>query len=132
MPQRLLIKVPLNRDPCDVAGILDHLQVDGVRTAHLTIVDGESTEDLTFAREQGSRPNGTNTVRQDAVTIIVPNRLTQDVGNIDRLSPIYGRAAGGAFRANRHSPCVFGKSRKTGCGCAIDMLSISIGKPNGA
>src|SRR5579863_7528522 len=126
------MKVPLHRDPCNLASILDHLQVDGVGTAHLTIMDGESAEDLTLTREQGSRPNGTNTVRQEPVTIIVPNRLPQDVCNVDRLPPIYGSAAGGAFRANRHPPGVFGKSRKTRCGCAIDLHPIGVGKPDGA
>ena len=65
MPQRLFIHVPLNGDAGNVAGILDQLQVDGVRIAHFAIKDGERAEDLTFAREQGPRPNGTNTIRPD-------------------------------------------------------------------
>ncbi len=83
-------------------------------------------------RMERAQPERSESVRQDPVAIIVPDRLSQDVSNINRLPPINGRAAGGAFLANRHSSRVFDKSRKTGCGCAIDLLSIRIGKPNGA
>src|SRR5580704_3813447 len=72
MPQRPFMMVPLNCDPCNVAGVLDQLQVDGVWIAHLTIKDGESAEDLTFTRKQGARPNGANTIGLEEVTIVVP------------------------------------------------------------
>ena len=64
MPQLLFVHVPLNCDPGDVAGILDQLQVVGAGTARFTIKDGKSAEDFPFAREQGTRPNGTNSIRQ--------------------------------------------------------------------
>jgi hypothetical protein len=50
--------VLLNCDTRNVAGILDQLQVDGVRIADFTIKEGEIAQDLTFAREEGARPDG--------------------------------------------------------------------------
>ena len=56
------------------------------------------------------------------VSRLFPRRL-------DRLSPINGGAAGSAIRADTHAPDVSSKSRKAGRGCAVEMLSIGIGKP---
>src|ERR1700735_4607516 len=103
------MKMPLNCDPCNVAGTLDQLQVDGVRIAHLTIKDGESPEDLTFTREQRSRPNGANTIRLKKVTIFLPKGGVKDVSNINRLSPIDGCAARGASWPDRRAPDVGSK-----------------------
>src|SRR5580704_11899685 len=124
MPQRLLMKVPLNGDPRNLAGAIDQLQVEGVGSAHLTIKDGESAEDLAFAREQGTRPNGANTIGLKKVTIVVPKRVVEDVGDKHRLPPIDGRAAGCPFRANIRGPDVRGKSGETGRGRAMETLSV--------
>jgi len=56
LPQRLFIEVSFSRGPCNVAGILDQLKIDGVRMAHCTTKDGQRAEDLAFSREQRSRP----------------------------------------------------------------------------
>src|SRR4051794_35597156 len=109
MAQRFFMKVALNCNACNVAGILDQLQVGRVGMTDLTIVDGESAEDFTFTRKQGARPNGANTIRQKEVTIVVPNGLPEDVSNVDRLPPINSGAAGTAFRANRHGPYICSK-----------------------
>src|SRR5580704_6925696 len=132
MPQRPFMMVPLNCDPCNVAGVLDQLQVDGVWIAHLTIKDGESAEYPTFARKQGARPNGANTIGLEEVTIVVPKRVVEDVGNEHRLPPIDSRAAGCAVGANRRAPDAGSKSRKTRCGYAMEMLTVGIGEPDGA
>src|SRR5579863_12661 len=119
MLQRFLMDVPLNCDAGNVAGILDQLEVEGVRFTHLTRKDGERAEDLAFPREQGVRPNCTNAIRQYQVTIVVPNGLPADVGNIDRFPPINRRAAGRTFRAYSRRPYFCSKSGKTGSGCAM-------------
>ena len=72
MSQSFLVNVPLDCDTCNVAGIFDQLQVDGVGIPDFTIKDGEGAEDLTFTREQGSRPNGANPIRPEQVAIVVP------------------------------------------------------------
>jgi hypothetical protein len=43
--------VAFNRNPRNVAGILDQLQVSSVRTTHFTIEDGEGAQDFTFGGE---------------------------------------------------------------------------------
>src|SRR5580658_6547668 len=110
MPQSFLVYVPLDCDTCNMAGILDQLQVESVGIPHFAIKDGESAEDLALPREQGARPNGANTIRQHPVTIVVPGRLLENVGNIDRLPAIDCSTARCAVRTNQGAPHVRGKS----------------------
>src|SRR5437773_2922771 len=120
-PQRYCLQMPLNCNSCNVARVLDQLQIERVRIMHLTIKDGKRAEHLTSAGEQGARPNGANTVRCDEVTIVVPNRLAENVGYIHRLPAINGCAAGCSFRAHAHAPYIRGEAWKTGSGCAMEM-----------
>jgi len=50
--QCLFVHVALNRDPSDVAGILDQLEFVGTGPAWFTIVDRKCAESFAFAREQ--------------------------------------------------------------------------------
>src|SRR5215468_2244467 len=121
MPQGFLMNVPLNCDPCNLACVLDQLQVCTVRMTNLSVKNCKSTEHFAFTREQGPGPNGPNPIRHDSVTIVVPTRLLEDVGNINRLPPINRCAAGCAFRPNKRTPRCCRKSWETGRGCAIEM-----------
>src|ERR1700683_2600631 len=122
MPQGFFMKVTFNCDAGDVAGVLDQLQVGAIRVANVTVKNGKSPEDFAFTREQGPGPNRPNPKRHDAVAVIVPTGLAQDVGNVDRLPPINCGAAGCAFRADRREPGGRRKSRQTRSGSAIELL----------
>jgi hypothetical protein len=104
MAKRFLMNVSLDGDSGDVTGILDRLQIVGVRIPHLTIKDGESTEHRALPREQRPRPDSSNPVRAYAVAIVVPGRFRSDIGDVERLSPIHGRAAGRAPGADQREP----------------------------
>src|SRR5487761_889930 len=126
------MQVPLDGNPRNVAGILDQLQVNGFRSAHLTIENGERAEDLSLAREQRSRPNGANTIGLEEVTVVVPKRVAENVGDKHRFPPIDGSAAGCASRANGRGTDVRCKPWETRRSHATEMLAISIRKPNSA
>ena len=61
---------------------------------------------------------------------VVPNRFAEDIGDIQRLLAINGCAAGCAFRANARAQYIRRESWKTGSNCAMEMLSVGIGKPD--
>ena len=132
MAKGFLVHVPLNCDARNVAGILDQLEIDGAWITHFTIMDGERSQDVSCAREERSRPNGTDAKWQNAVTIVIPNGVLADVCHIDRLPPINGCAARGAFWANERRSHAFRKSRKTGRHSAIEVLAFGVRKPDGA
>ena len=101
-PQAFLIEVALNRDSRDMAGILDQLQIGGTRATRFTIMNGESPEDFTLARKQGSRPHCTNSKRQEQMTIMIPDGVVENIGHIYRLSSINSCAAGSTFWTDKH------------------------------
>src|SRR5580704_9316614 len=130
MLQRLFLHMALNRDSGNVAGVLDQLQVVGTGVAWFMIIDRKSAESFPFAGEQWAGPNGTNSIRQQAVTIEVPGRIDQDVGHIHRLPPINRCAAGSSFRTNRHGPHVSAESGKAGRSGTVEFFTVSVGEPN--
>jgi hypothetical protein len=44
--QGLLVHMPLNCDTCDVAGVLDQLEILGFRAARFSIIERESAKSL--------------------------------------------------------------------------------------
>ena len=68
--QLLFVPVPLNRDASDVARVLNQLDVVGRGASWFTIIDRKRTRSFAFACEQGARPNGANSIRDHAVTIV--------------------------------------------------------------
>src|SRR5215470_20156056 len=66
------------------------------------------------------------------MTVVVPDRVGEDVGGIHRLPSIDGGAAGCALRGNRHWPYLGRKVGKTGCRGAAQILSVLVRKPDRA
>src|SRR5215475_5827565 len=130
--QRLFVQVTLDRDPCDVAGIFNQLEFLGAGTSRFTVVDGKSAEGLPFACKQWPGPNGTNSIRQHPVAIKLPSGVGDDVGHVDGLLSINGRAAGATLWTNCHDARLVDKAGKTRRRSAIELLSVLVRKPNRA
>ncbi len=120
----------LNGDSGNVTGILDQLQVGGSRAADFSIKDSECSENLTFDRDQRSRPHRTNAIRLEQVPIIIPKGVAEDIGYIYWLPAVGRGATGCAFWTNQRGSHMSAESGKTGCGGATQLLSVLIGKPD--
>src|SRR5580704_12791709 len=112
-----------------MTGVLDHLQISVIWATHFTIMNGERSQGLTFARKQRPRPHRTNSKRQEPVTIVFPNRVFEYVTCIYWLPSINSCAARSPLRANKHRPCLVDESWKTRRSCTIELLSIIVWMP---
>src|SRR5499427_10638460 len=66
------------------------------------------------------------------MTVVLPDRVGEDVGGIHRLPSIDGGAAGCALRGNRHWPYLGRKVWKTGCRGAAEIFPVLVRKPDRA
>src|SRR5215813_3392216 len=66
------------------------------------------------------------------MTIVVPDRVGEDVGGIHRFPSIDGSAAGCTVRGNRHWPYLGRKFGKTGCRGAAEIFPVLVRKPDRA
>src|SRR5580698_3798227 len=114
-----------------MTGILDQLQISGVRATRFTIMNGERPKESAFARKQRPRPRCSNSKRQEPVTIMIPDRVSENVIYIDRFLPIDGCATGSTLWTDRHRSCVSDKSWKAGRSCTIKLLPVIMRKPDG-
>src|ERR1700722_19799488 len=121
--------MPLDGDPSDVAGVFDQLEVIGRWATRFTIIDRKSTEGLAFAREQRTRPNGTDSIRRHAVAIVFPDGVRQDVDCIHGFLPINRCSARSTLRTHRHRPRLSAEAGKAGRSSAIEFLSVFVRKP---
>src|SRR5580698_6453688 len=115
-----------------MTGILDQLQISGVRATRFTIMNGERPKESAFARKQRPRPRCSNSKRQEPVTIMIPDRVSENVIYIDRFLPIDGCATGSTLWTDRHRSRARDKPWETGRRCTIELLSVLVGEPDGA
>lgn len=57
MPQCFFVNMAFNGNPRDVTGILDQLQIGGIRGTRFAVKDGKCAQGVAFAREEGARPD---------------------------------------------------------------------------
>src|SRR5215472_16568674 len=123
-PQGLFVNVPLDCNSGNVAGVFNQLQVFSRGAPRFMIIDRKGAEGLAVARKQRTRPNGTNSIRTHAVAIILPDRINQDVGHINRLPAMNRCAARTSVRTNRHRSYDGAKPRQTGRSLTMEFVSV--------
>src|SRR6266851_1973458 len=87
------------------------------RTAGFAVIHSKRAQCLTQMSQYRGGPAGTQPIPLRHGSILLPERIQQNVGHDNRLSAVHGRAARSGLRANEK---------------AVDGLGVSLGKAGGS
>src|SRR5579859_2417298 len=91
--QSFLVDSSFNGDCRDMTGVLDQAKLGTRRSARFAGKNRKRPQNLPFAGEQWTRPNRTNPITGHQAAIVIPKRVSKDVGYVHWFSAMDSRAA---------------------------------------
>ena len=133
LAQCLLLLLAFDGNASNVGGDLSQPRFLGPRSSLFLAIHRERTQDLTFRRQNRSRPAGAQSANLRQSAIISPERIGQHIGYHHRPAGIHGGTAGTVTRSDRGAINRFDISFGQIWRCAVtNTFAVTIQKEDGA